>query len=376
MSRRWWSTHPKVLLALAMAGALVAVSITLGSANWRSAGEVAGETPPTNTPSAKACSGDSRACMVLQVADPPGVCAGAVCQLDFNEKFTLAGVLEKVPEEGYILAQSAIQLGAGLDYKPKEDGAYEIVLAGCALALRIPLEPLDIDDFAAHQCLTGIMPPLPVLFTTGSFAELSVTCSSEFSSNLIELLPAQNSGDAFPGTNGSLFRTDGNDALVPDMEHVRIDCGMPPETPETQTPTMTHTPGGTITPAIATQTNTPAPGLPSTATSTLTPTPDLEPPTTTLTPATPANTSTPEPPTNTLTKQPTDTPGPGVLGDVSCDGRTDPTDSLFILQKEAALLNPYPCPDGGDVNMDGVTTLVDAALILQYAAGLLATLPP
>ena len=100
-------TQPRLILALAMAGALVLLSVTLSSASSAPA-SIAGVTPPTRTPPAKGCAPASRACMTLEVTEPQGACVGQVCVLDLDAKFTLAVVIEKAPAGGYFLAQSRV----------------------------------------------------------------------------------------------------------------------------------------------------------------------------------------------------------------------------------------------------------------------------
>ena len=111
------------------------------------------------------------------------------------------------------------------------------------------------------------------------------------------------------------------------------------------------TPGPTYTP-----TNSPTPTRTATATRTRTPT------------RTPTHT-----PTSTSTMTPT--PPPGGNGDASCNGFTDSTDALIVLQFDAQLLEVVACAAAADANADGEVTAVDATLILQYAAGLLDQLP-
>lgn len=84
-----------------------------------------------------------------------------------------------------------------------------------------------------------------------------------------------------------------------------------------------------------------------------------------------------ETPTNTPTRTPTVTPSPppGGNGDASCNGFTDSTDALIVLQFDARLLPVVACAAAADANGDGQVSALDATLILQYAAGLLDELP-
>lgn len=90
---------------------------------------------------------------------------------------------------------------------------------------------------------------------------------------------------------------------------------------------------------------------------------------------TPTNTRTP---TDTPTRTPTTTPSPppGGNGDASCNGQTDSTDALIVLQFDAQLLEVVACAAAADANGDSQVDALDATLILQYAAGLISHLPP
>jgi len=83
-------------------------------------------------------------------------------------------------------------------------------------------------------------------------------------------------------------------------------------------------------------------------------------------------------PTRTPTRTPTPTPtgGPCAAGDANHDGDTTSVDAALILQHDAGLLAPLPCPSGGDVNRDGRINAIDAALVLQFVAGLIDSFAP
>lgn len=99
------------------------------------------------------------------------------------------------------------------------------------------------------------------------------------------------------------------------------------------------------------------------------------PPTNTPVATTPAPTNTPGQATNTPTRTntpvPTNTPTPGGvrLGDVNGDGHVTSTDGLWILWKEAHIVDRLPMPANGDVNHDGTTNAVDALFILWIEGG-------
>jgi hypothetical protein len=67
--------------------------------------------------------------------------------------------------------------------------------------------------------------------------------------------------------------------------------------------------------------------------------------------------------------------GPGLLGDVSCNGSVDSIDAALILQFGAGLIGSLGCQDAADTNEDGTVNSIDAALVLQFSAGLIPSLP-
>lgn len=77
-----------------------------------------------------------------------------------------------------------------------------------------------------------------------------------------------------------------------------------------------------------------------------------------------------------LWPRPSTAGGPVLYGDVTCDGRINAVDSLFILQRDAGLIPGLPCPQNADVNGDGRTNSLDAVLVLQAVAGLIGDLGP
>ena len=339
----------------------------LGVAMSQAAGpplDVAGD-EPTNTPPRKVCDGDSRACMTLSVVEPAGVCIDNKCTLPAGEPFTLAVDVERPPLDGFILAQSLVGFGPHLTYKPVPTPEHEVVLEPCALPLHVFDEGVTQ---VGHQCLTGLLPPIPIIVEPATLAVFELTCSEGTTSTLVELLLSP--------TNGTLMTTAGFSQIQPDLTHVTVNCveldTPTPGGPDTPTPTPSDTPEPSPTPGGP---DTPTPTLTDTPTGTLTPA--------TATPAatvTPTATWTPPPPadTPTSTSSPTSTPTqrPSLLGDVNCDGSVNPTDAALLLQLAAALIDELPCPDAGDADGDGETTVIDATVILQFSAGLISSLPP
>ncbi|MCH7580055.1 MAG: hypothetical protein IIB22_07420, partial [Chloroflexi bacterium] len=79
--------------------------------------------------------------MALSVTDPEGVCSEGVCDIPAGAPFTLAVEIVEGPAEGYILAQSFIDFGPVLRYKPSQDAVDEFVWPDCRAETRVR-EPL------------------------------------------------------------------------------------------------------------------------------------------------------------------------------------------------------------------------------------------
>ena len=256
-----------------------------------------------------------------------GECDGSKCTVPLDGSFTLAVEIVDAPTD-YILAQSFIEFGSDLIYKPTDTALEEFVWDGCtpsSIALRDQLEPTSV----LHGCLTGIFEPFPVSNYVGNLIDLSMNCSSGESSTLVELLPFV----AGQRTSGALFKDADQTEFIPKVSNLTINCGTgpPPATPTeagpTEPPTITPTEGPTDVP-----TETPVP---------------------TVTP----------------------TPSPQLCGDVNASGTVDAVDALLILQVEAGLIasiDRLAKPGQADVNSDDNVDSRDAALIQQVVADLLA----
>ena len=260
----------------------------------------------------------------LSLSVPGGDCAGTTCTVDQGAAFTLEAQIDTAPAAGYILIQSWIDFGSDLVYKPTDDpnGADELVWDdnGCTVAVRATFEPTAV----GHGCTTGIIPPLPVSSFEGTLVSLAFNCSEGESSTEVQLLPT---GAPVALTNGTEFKTQDNDSIVPELTNVTINCGAGDGSPEPtdETPEPTD--------------ETPEPT-------------DV----------------TPEP--TDVTPEPTDTPRPDDLcGDLNKDGSVDSRDSLWVLWFTAGLVSDLD--NDGDVNGDGSVTAVDASLILQAEAALI-----
>ena len=213
--------------------------------------------PPTDTP----VPGDEPA-MALAVLDAGGneVChsdVNAKCEISAGSSFRLVVEIVRRPTVGYILAQSWIDWGAynpeasedgagpgtcsdgfdngrdrgdrfdpdcltpaDLTQKPRASAADEIAWPDCqnALALRSGANDLG---YAAHTCLTGLIPPLPASEHTGSFLELDFNCSANVSTTDVNLL-AFNQPNTI--TSGALFVLPDDSRIVPLVSNLTINC--------------------------------------------------------------------------------------------------------------------------------------------------------
>jgi hypothetical protein len=295
--------------------------------------------------------------MVLSVKSGES-CADQACSVGTGRGFTLSVDIVTAPSEGYTGAQSWVNFGDDLVYKPAARQSDEIVWPDCepgaAVRSLFSLESVN------HGCVTGLISPLPSSSYTGNFVDLSFNCSSGPSSTLVRLLPL---GVEPADTSGSGFITPSDGQVAANVSDLTIDCvdGLPTSTP-------TALGGPTSTPTS------PQNGTPSAPTATPDQLPTGAPPG----PGTPAPSVVPgATPTDTpLSTGTPATPAVSFVGDASCDGRVDPLDAALILQLAAGLTPALPCSNRGDANGDGITNPLDAALILQFSAGLINRLPP
>ena len=266
----------------------------------------------------------------MRLTIPGGDCADGTCTVGNGESFTLTVEVVAFPDGGYSLAQSYVDMGSDLVYKPTDAPGDEFVWTECltSVALRQNLN----DTGWLHGCLTGLLPPLPASEYTGTLIELKVNCSEADSTTEVLLIP---SGTPPALTNGAVFSDPGGTQTVPKTSNLTVVCGAGNGVPPTMTPEPTEEP-------------------------TAGPSPTTGP--------TDVPTDTPE---ATDTPTPTDTPVPPdqPCGDVDGDGDVTSLDSLFVLWLVADLIDETE--KSADVNGDGVVNAVDAALILQKEAGLI-----
>ena len=271
--------------------------------------------PPTETPTANPSDAEMRL-TIKEGAD----CDGDTCTVPRGASFTLAVEMVDIPDEGYVLVQSYIEMGSDLDYK-RAEAETEFVWPDCKTSpIRLLLNPNETG--LLHGCLTGLLPPLPPSTYIGNFIELKMNCPDADSTTEVRLLPFV-IGER---TGGALFVLFDGSTGIPKTSNVTVVCG------SGQGPT-----------------NTPRPPT-----------------------GTPPPTDTPVPPTPTQVP-PTSTPA--LFGDANCDGIVDAKDASLVLQRDAGLLGALPCDQKVDVNNDGLLNSLDAALILQFAADLIQQLP-
>ncbi len=179
---------------------------------------------PTATPVPLPC--PAEACMALVVTDEAGevVChssGDANCDMPVGSGFTLAVDAFAVPENGYVLMQSAIDYGGDLIYNRAGSADDEIVWPDAALALRTELGQGPI----LHGAITGLLPPLPASHYEGVFVEISMSCSANESSTEVRLLPLD---DPVAGTSGAAFEEpaigDVRRTVPPQVGSLRVAC--------------------------------------------------------------------------------------------------------------------------------------------------------
>lgn len=353
--------------------------------------------------------------MVLLVTEPEGVCNDGFCDLPAGAPFTLAVKIVEGPAQGYILAQSFIDFGPVLTYKPTEEAVDEIVWPDCRpeMAIRGPLS----ERTYVHGCVTALIPPLPSSLYTGNLIELSMTCSEADTTSDVRLLPYD---DPLALTNGALF-TEGEtlkDAsnVVPKVTGLTVHCQTEGEhiTPvPISTPQLTWTveiepenprigdsvkltlfaegQGGLprYSLVLDADENEPALRLKSEE---LVSVNQLGVPVSYELSAVAEGEATLRLSVNYEvmncvgggsescvfffdTEQ-----GPEIvvevvrpprpIGDANCDNVVTPADATIILQLVAALVDGVECEEFADVNGDGILDAIDASLILQIIAGL------
>ena len=221
----------------------------------------ASPTPPaTDTP----VPGDEPA-MALAVLNAAGaeICrsdANAKCEVSTGSSFRVVVEIVRAPVGGYVLAQAwvdwaiydptASEDGAGpgtcsdgfdngfergdrfdpdclidsdIAIEPRPSAVDEIVWPDCleALALRSGTDDLG---YAAHTCLTGLIPPLAKSVHTGRLLELDFNCTEPDTSNDLRLL-AYEQDDA--GTSGAVFVLSSAEQVVPLVGNLIINCVTP-----------------------------------------------------------------------------------------------------------------------------------------------------
>ena len=160
------------------------------------------------------------------------------CDVAVGGEFLLSVDAVVVPLPGYVLMQTFVAFGPDLTYKPSDSLTDEIVWPDCQpqIAVRtqidqtLPLVPHtnNSQEVVSHGCLTGLLPPVPASHYVGNVVEFTLTCSSDPSGNLIELLPyvwsfTLPAGDV-AGTSGALFTDTSFGQIVPIVSNLTINC--------------------------------------------------------------------------------------------------------------------------------------------------------
>ena len=153
-----------------------------------------------------------------------------VCKVPLGGTFPLSVDIVKAPPEGYILAQSFVDFGRDLGYKPTENAIDEILWPDCILKVRaqvdltLPVAPRHSDETVLHACITEQLPPVPVSQYVGPFVTFILTCSQDVTSTEVKLLRKSH---PTAGTNGALYTDHLNDQVTPLVNHLIINCVSP-----------------------------------------------------------------------------------------------------------------------------------------------------
>ena len=146
----------------------------------------------------------------------------SICHVPFSGSFLLSVEVVTAPEAGYILAQTFVDYGSKLAYKPAASAADEIIWPDLAdgTAVRSETGP----GLVNHGGLTGLTPPLPASHFEGAIVRLEMNCSAEASSNKVLLLAAD---EKEVGTKGSLFVLPDATEVVPAVSGLTVACVAP-----------------------------------------------------------------------------------------------------------------------------------------------------
>ena len=146
----------------------------------------------------------------------------SICHVPFSGSFLLSVEVVTAPEAGYILAQTFIDFGSHLAYKPAASAADEVIWPDLADGTALRSETgLGLVN---HGGLTSLTPPMPVSHFEGAIVQLEMSCSAEASSNTVLLLAAD---EKEVGTKGSLFVLPDATQVVPAVSGLTVDCVEP-----------------------------------------------------------------------------------------------------------------------------------------------------
>ncbi len=148
----------------------------------------------------------------------------ADCAFALNQSFTLTLETIEAPAPGYIGAQSFIDFGDLLIYDASQrEPQEEIVWPDCADSVALRDQGFG-PTLVSHGCLTGLIPPLPVSNATGTFVEITLTCSATPSSTDVRVVP---DGDPVAVNSGTVYAQapDGTVRSTPLARDLTITCG-------------------------------------------------------------------------------------------------------------------------------------------------------
>lgn len=182
--------------------------------------------------------------MVMNVSG--GVCndptVPTTCDVPLNSTFSLSVDTLTPPTKGYVLAQTFVDFGTDLTYKPTEKAIEEVVWPDCDPEIVVrqqvdqtqgpPTPPppywRNSNRVVSHGCVTGVVPPLAESDHAGGLVEFDLTCSADISSTQLSLLPYDDSAfGSVQGTNGAAFVLQDDTLVVPNVSDLTINCVVP-----------------------------------------------------------------------------------------------------------------------------------------------------
>ncbi|MCI0855492.1 MAG: hypothetical protein J4N98_02290 [Chloroflexi bacterium] len=157
------------------------------------------------------------------------------CDVPTGEEFLLSVDAVVVPSSGYILAQTYVDFGENLTYKPSEAAVQEILWPDCQsitavrhqLDATLPSSPgslINSDEVVGHGCLTGLLQPIPPSHYSGNLVEFTLSCSDNVTSTNVQLLPYADDFTTVASSSGALFVVPIGSQIVPLVSNLTINC--------------------------------------------------------------------------------------------------------------------------------------------------------